>query len=68
MAEISRKVVPYEYNYLCDQCNGGMMQATGQTIEGLYEHKCVICSHKSALNKSYPHVEYFGEDETPAAS
>lgn len=67
MAEIFRKVTPYEYNYLCDQCNNGMMYVAGeQDAAGHYPHKCMICGHTASLNKSYPHVEFFGEGEAPS--
>ena len=65
MAEIFRKVQPYEFNYVCDQCLRGMMQATGKMMQGGIEHQCMICSHKQLLAKSYPHVEYFAEQESP---
>ena len=64
MAEIFRKVQPYEFNYVCDQCLRGMMQATGKVMQGGIEHQCMICSHKQLLAKSYPHVEYFAEQES----
>ena len=64
MAEVSRKVVPYEYNYVCDKCENGMMTVTGdKDNEGYYPHKCMICGHIAALQKSYPRVEYFSESE-----
>jgi DNA-directed RNA polymerase subunit RPC12/RpoP len=67
MAEISRKVVPYEYAYICDKCKTGMMLATGEkNAAGLFPHKCMICGNKAELKKSYPHVEYFGEAERPS--
>ncbi len=66
MAEISRKVTPYEYNYVCDSCNSGMMKATGNTDStGHIEHKCMICAATQFLSKSYPHIEFFGEGEEP---
>lgn len=66
MAEILRKVTPFEYNYICDKCNNGMMKATGEkNSDGAFEHKCMICSHTDYLTKSYPHIEYFGEGEEP---
>ena len=65
MAEIFRKVQPYEFNYVCDQCLRGMMQATGNVMGGEVEHQCMICSHKQLLPKSYPHIEYFAEQESP---
>ena len=65
MPEISRKVVPYQYNYLCDKCEGGMMVSTGSKTSEGYPHKCVICSHSSNLKAEYPHVEYYGDDEAP---
>ena len=66
MPEISRKVLPYEYNYLCDSCKGGMMTSVGERVAGGYPHKCVICSHTAELKSQYPHVEYYGEGEQPA--
>lgn len=66
MSEVSRKVSPYEYNYLCDECNGGMMTSCGEQTAAGYPHKCVICSNKADLKKQYPHIEYFGEGEVPA--
>lgn len=65
MAEISRKVVPYEYNYLCDSCGKGMMIAAGEKTAAGFPHKCAICSHHADLKKRYPVVEYFGEEEQP---
>lgn len=65
MPEIHRKVLPYEYNYLCDKCNNGMMTAQGEkTADGVL-HKCMICGATANLKKSYPHIEFFGEGEQP---
>lgn len=65
MSEIHRKVIPYEYNYLCDQCSKGMMLASGEKTAAGFVHKCAICGSSAELKKSYPHVEYFGEGEEP---
>lgn len=66
MAEVSRKVVPYQYNYICDKCENGMMRVTGEKdSDNLYPHQCMICGHTDALKKSYPRVEHYGEDEKP---
>lgn len=65
MAEISRKVVPYEYNYLCDSCGKGMMISSGDKNSSGFPHKCVICGHQADLRKQYPNVEFFGEEEQP---
>ena len=65
MPEISRKVIPYEYNYLCDSCKGGMMTVTGEKNAEGYPHKCVICGHTANLKAKYPHIEYYGEQEQP---
>ena len=67
MSEIYRKVVPYEYNYLCDSCNTGLMIKTGEQTAAGYLHKCAICGHQASLKKSYPQVEFFGEEEQPDA-
>lgn len=65
MSEISRKVVPYEFNYLCDSCGKGMMIATSEKNSAGVAHKCAICGHKQDLHKTYPSVEFFGEEEQP---
>lgn len=66
MPEISRKVVPYEYAYICDGCKTGMLQATGEkTTDALFCHKCMICGNTSNMKKVYPHIEYYGEGEKP---
>ena len=66
MSEISRKVIPYEYNYLCNACNSGMMQINGKKTAAGYPHSCLICGAEAFLKKSYPHVEYFAVGETPS--
>ena len=68
MSELFQKVVPYEYNYLCDACKSGMMKATGEQDGVNFAHKCMICSAEKSLAKSYPHIEYFSESEQPEAS
>ena len=66
MPEVSRKVVPYQYNYVCDKCDNGMMRASGEKGEdGLYPHKCMICGNTASLKNSYPRVEYYGEEDQP---
>lgn len=67
MSEINRKVVPYEYNYLCDKCGKGMMVSSGEKTAAGFPHKCVICNHVTNLKKTYPRVEYFGEGEQPSS-
>ncbi len=67
MAELFQKVVPYEYNYLCDSCGKGMMVDTGEMDGVDHIHKCMICSKKVSLAKSYPHVEYFPVGQEPDA-
>ena len=66
MSEIHRKVIPYEHNYLCDQCNRGMLICQGDAVDGMYPHTCAICGHQSSLSKAYPHVEFYGEGEEPS--
>lgn len=68
MPKISRKVIPYESNYLCDSCKSGMMMTTGVKDTAGYEHKCVICNEKAILKMEFPHVEYYGEGESPGTS
>ena len=65
MAELFQKVIPYEYNYLCDSCGKGMMLFTGEMDGAKYVHKCAICSAKSSLSKTFPHVEYFPLGQEP---
>lgn len=65
MTELFRKVVPYEFNYLCDACGNGMVRASGEKDGDGFIHSCMICSKKVTLPKSYPHIEHFGEGEEP---
>lgn len=67
MSEINRKVVPYQYNYLCDHCGKGMMISTGEKSAAGFAHNCVICGHAANLKKAYPRVEYYGEGEQPTS-
>lgn len=67
MPEVKRNVQPVEVNYICDKCEHGMMQKTGEmdSKSGEIEHKCVICGHPQIFKwVSYPRVEYVGEDES----
>ena len=51
MGEIRRVVQPIEVNYICDQCEHGMMHKVGEMDEstGDIPHKCVICGHQQTL-------------------
>lgn len=67
MAELFQKVVPYEFNYLCEACGNGMMKANGEQEGEGFVHGCMICSATATLSKPYPHVEYFPEGQQPEA-
>lgn len=67
MSELFQKVVPYEFNYLCDACKSGMMRSSGVKEDSGFVHTCMICSANATLPKSYPHVEYFPQGEEPEA-
>lgn len=66
MAEIRRRVVPFEVNYICDSCKGGMLEKCGETdpTTGETEHKCLICGSKQSFKWiSYPRIDYVAEDD-----
>lgn len=63
MAEITTaKLIPYEVDYLCDECQIGHMLPTGNiypTSPPKIGHKCNTCGHTQIfLNKKYPSIEY----------
>lgn len=67
MPEVRRPVQPIEINYLCDQCEHGMMQRCGDTdpVSGITPHQCVICGHKQDFAwVVYPRIDYVGLDES----
>ena len=70
MAEIKRKVVPIEVNYVCDKCEHGMMGKISEAdADGGILHECRICSHQQSFKwQSYPRIDYIGEDESIPSS
>lgn len=66
MPEVKRVVKPVEVNYVCDKCEHGMMQKSGEmdSASGEIEHKCMICNHKQTFKwVSYPRIDYIAEEE-----
>jgi transcription elongation factor Elf1 len=66
VAEVKRRVVPFEVNYVCDSCNNGMMEKTGEMNKstGEIEHKCLICGAEHTFKwVSYPRIDYVGEED-----
>ncbi len=68
MGEIKRVVQPVEINYVCDKCEHGMMNKSGEMDEasGDIPHKCVICGHEQIFQwVTYPRIDYMdtGEDQ-----
>lgn len=66
MAEVKRRVIPFEVNYVCDKCNRGMLKKCGDTdpVTGNTEHKCLICDHKQTFQWiTYPWIDYVAEDD-----
>lgn len=51
MPEARRPVKPIEINYICDECENGLMQQSGamDPESGLIPHKCVICSSEQSF-------------------
>ncbi|MFA7554207.1 MAG: type II citrate synthase [Spongiibacteraceae bacterium] len=69
MAEIKRAVKTVEVNYVCDECNHGMMHKSGELDEatGDIPHKCVICGHRQNFKwVTYPRIDYIDENESIA--
>jgi hypothetical protein len=66
MGEIKRAVQPIEINYICDNCQHGMMKKSGEMNEdtGDILHNCVICGHQQTFQWiEYPRIDYVGEGE-----
>ena len=59
---IRTKVETYRIDKKCENCNEGIMYATGRGVtqwHSHWEHKCNQCGHiESYENISYPHTEY----------
>lgn len=67
MAEVKRKVQTIEVNYVCDKCEHGMLEKSGEMNEktGEIPHKCMICGHEQIFKwVSYPRIDYIGEGES----
>lgn len=66
MAEVKRPVKTIEVNYICDECEHGMMEQRGEfdPAEEARPHVCVICGHQQDFKwVSYPRIVYIGEEE-----
>lgn len=59
---IRTKVETYRIDKKCENCEKGIMHATGRGVtqwHSYWEHKCNKCGHvESYENISYPHTEY----------
>lgn len=59
---IRTKVETYRIDKKCDNCENGIMYATGGGVakwHSYLEHKCNACGHvESYENISYPYIEY----------
>jgi len=68
MPEVKRPVQAIEVNYVCDQCDHGMLEQTGEPDPKTGEtvHRCMICGHRQSFRwQHYPRIEYVGLDELP---
>ena len=66
MGEIKRAVKPIEITYVCDKCEHGMMQKSGEmdASTGDIQHKCVICGHEQIFQwVNYPRIDYIDDGE-----
>ena len=51
----------YGVVYICDKCEIGEMEQTGEwhmTNPPRYEHKCLKCGNKGYFKSKYPEVRY----------
>lgn len=58
------RLIPFEVQYECDECEDGFMVATGKTYLSSppkIEHKCQKCGNVECLDDKYPKVEFIHE-------
>lgn len=54
------RMIPVEYELLCDCC-GDSMEFTGRTLTvnpPLHPHRCKSCGDTSNFRSTYPRIEY----------
>lgn len=60
------KLIPYEFNYICDKCNKGIMEYTENhdylATPMRFEHKCNNCGDVKTFNDPYPKITYEREE------
>lgn len=61
MAEKLTKVETFQVHYICDTCNTGTMQPTGEVLTSYpakYPHVCNHCKEKKNFLKTYPYITH----------
>lgn len=60
--EVTFDVKPIGINYICDSCQKGEMNQTGEVKmyehHATFVHKCSNCSEKKELKEKYPLIRY----------
>ena len=61
MSEREYEIKPVGVDYICDECNTGVMQHTGGTLLSSppkYPHACSHCRSVQNLRHSYPIIKW----------
>lgn len=61
MAEQNFEIVPVGIKYICDSCDDGEMEYTGNmlmTHPARFAHRCKKCNSDQSFLKKYPTIEY----------
>lgn len=63
--EVTKEVKVVEVNMKCDECNEGLMEATGDSVclttlppQTSYRHKCSKCGRTDMYSIKYPYYKY----------
>lgn len=65
MAEREREVKTYQVDYLCDECDSGLMQPLGSVLTSSppqYPHGCTNCGARKTFHHCYPRIVTKGND------
>ena len=62
MPEREFELRPVGVDYICDKCNTGVMELSGNmmltTHPPLYPHQCNACGHMQNFDQKYPTVKH----------
>lgn len=66
MSEFKCEVKTYKIDYICDICENGELESTGEIIQEnppKYDHKCNSCGEHAYMIKRYPYTtEEYGSE------